>query len=128
MTARKPANSNRSQDITDDVPTSQAGATFSRNVSAIELAPLAKLRYRQPGASHTALAGMTPVQNETTLAEDGTGNHEAARAPEWTEVEVETVEEDEDTGVLSIPLAQRASVLLGQASSLGTQVSSAGLM
>ena len=127
MTARKPSTSNGSPGGGDDVPNSPTEdpvRTFSRNVSAIELAPLANLRHRQPGGAPTPLGSMTPLQSETPLAEDGTVDNHAAEAVEEIESGAEEVEEDEDTEVLSIHLAEvRTTELSGQASTLISQMS-----
>lgn len=132
MTARKPSTSSGSQDSGDDVLRSRKPehvGTFSRNVSALELAPLAKLRHRQPGGGLTPLGSMTPVQNETTLSEDRIVADNAAGAGE-IETEAVAAEEDEDADVVSLQLASRATVLSGLASPspLGPQTSSTPLL
>ena len=131
MTARKPSTSNLSQDSGDDIPNSGTEghvATFSRNVSAIELAPLANLRHRQPGGAPTPLASMTPMRDEAPSAEDGTAANHAAGAEEEVGSGSEMVEEDEDAEVISLQLVQEAPVLSKNASPLVSQVSSAALL
>lgn len=63
MTSRKPANTNGGRNSGDDIPilADEDAKTFSRNVSAIELAPLAHMRHRQHGAGPTPLGSMTPT-------------------------------------------------------------------
>ena len=132
MTARKPSTSNGSPVSGDDVPNSPTEdpvRTFSRNVSAIELAPLANLRHRQPGGAPNPLGSMTPLQGETTLAGDGTVENHAAEAVEEIESGAEGVEEDEGTDILSIQLAPGPTTeLSGQASNLVPQMSSKALV
>lgn len=128
MTARKAATSNGSPDSGEDISafrTAEHVVTFSRNVSALELAPLANLRHRLPGGGPTPLGSMTPVQNGPTLAEDGTVADNAAGAMENG---TGAVEGDEDADVVSLQLASRATVLSVSASPLGPQTSSTALL
>lgn len=130
MTARKPSTSNGSQGSEDDVPTSRTVdhvATFSRNVSALELAPLANLRHRQPGGGPSPFVSMTPMHNETTIV-DGTVAENATGAVEEVESGAEAVVEDDDADVISLQLASRAVMLSGPATSLESQVSSTILL
>ena len=131
MTCRKPATSNGSQDSGDNVPTSRTEervATSSRNVSALDLAPLANLRHRQPGGGPTPLGSMTPAHNETTLAEEGTVTDDAAGAAEEAENGADGVEVDEHVDGTSVQLAPGAMVLSGQGLGLGSQISSRALL
>ena len=128
MTARKRSTSNGSQNSGDDVPTSRTEervVTSSRNASAIELAPLAKLRHRQLAGGLTPL---TPAHNETTLAEAGTMAENAIRAMEHMEIGEEAEEEDEDGEFISLQLASRAPVLSGPAYPLEPQTSSTAML
>lgn len=130
MTARKPLTSNASQDSGDEVPitwTPEDVRTFPRNVSALELAPLANLRHRQPGGCPTSLGSMTPAENEITIAEDRTVADKVAGAME-TETETDAVEEDEDADVISLRLDLNATVLSGPSSSIRPQTSSRQLL
>lgn len=131
MTARKPSTSGGSQVSGDDVPTSpteERAFASSRNASAVELAPLAKLRHRQPVGGITPLGSMTTVHNDTTPAEDGTVPGQPAAAAEQVETGEEAVEEDEDANAIPLYLAPGATVLSGQGSSLGSQISPSVLL
>ncbi len=131
MTARKPSTSSGSQVSGDDVPTSpteERAFASSRNASAVELAPLAKLRHRQPVGGITPLGSLTTAHNETTPAEDGTVSGEPAAAAEQVETGEEAVEENEDTNAIPLHFAPRATVLSGQGSSLGSQISPSVLL
>lgn len=122
MTTRKPSASNSSQGSGDDVPTSRTFehvTASSRNASAVELAPLANLRHRQPGGAPTPLGSMTPVQDETTLVQDWAVAENSAGAVEGVESGAEDVEEDENADVLTLRMAS---------SPLGPQISSKALV
>ena len=110
MTTRKPSPSNSRQGSGDDVPTSPASEhvkTYSRNASAVELAPLANLRHRQAGGAPIPLKSMTPV--ETTLVQDWAVAGSSAGAVEGVETGAEAVEEDESADVMTLRLASSIS-------------------
>lgn len=136
MTDRKPSDSSGSHGRGDNVPSSQGPnqlGSSSRNVSGLELAPLANLRHRQPGS--TPLESMTPAQNESTLIENGSPVEDTVGVGE-SETVVDAVDDDEDADALSLQLASRATVLSGLASPspldpldpLGPHLSSAPLL
>ena len=130
MTDRKPSNSSGSHGSGDNVPTPQTPEQFglsSRNVSGVELAPLANLRLRQTGS--TPLESMSPVQNESTLIENRSAAEDTAGVGESKNV----ADEDEDADAASLQLASRATVLSGLAYTspldpLGPHLSSAPLL
>lgn len=126
MTDRRPTKSSDSHDSGDEVAASQPGEGLrasSRNVSAIELAPLAKLRHRQPGGGSTPLGSMTPAQCESPPGEDRTVPEDA---PGTTEADA--LEEDKDAEVVSLQLAPKATMTSVPESPLGPQTSSTVLL
>lgn len=130
MTDRKPSNSIGSHGSGDNVPSPQTPEQLglsSRNVSGVELAPLANLRLRQTGS--TPLESMSPVQNESTLIENRSAAEDTAGVGESKTV----ADEDEDADAASLQLASRATVLSGLTSPspldpLGPHLSSAPLL
>lgn len=128
MTARKPSTSYGNHDSGDDVPTSptaEPAGAISRNASGIELASLANLRHRQPGAGPASLT--TPAQNETTFGDGGKAVDNAAGANDIG-TEAGAVEEDEEAEVISLQLGSRATVLSGPTCYLDQQTSSTALL
>ena len=117
MTARKPSAPTGNPDRGDDISnprTEDHGKTYSRNVSAIELAPQAQLRHRQPGGVTTSLGSMTPVQ---TIADNVAG----ADAKDVAS----GAGDNEDAVYISIPLSRGET---GQMSPQVTQMSSTALL
>ena len=130
MTARKASISNESHDGGDEVPTSRTvehAKTFSRNVSALELAPLANLRHRQPGGCATLAGAMTAAGDETAIATERTVADNGTGAMENQTV-ADAVEQDEDADVVLLKLDSEATVLSGPSMSLGPQTSSTGFL
>ncbi len=131
MTSRTPSTSLDSPYSGDDVPNTQTEGhvkTFSRNVSAIELAPLANLRHRQPGGAAVPLGNMTPLQKDTALGKDETVVDNAAVSAEEARRRVEAMEDDEDADIISLQLAQGSTVLSEQRSNLTSHMSSRPLL